>query len=405
MEDTLRDLNKLINYYQKLVDSIPINECSNQQPIKSSTSNFSSSSSSSLNASTNPSDLFEPKKLTLNLDETNKSSLFSEKSSHQTSNFSSPSSSTLTTPTSEQGSFLIRKSFEENRTKNQLKKSKQNKTNKLHHSVDIINLLVKYVPINLSSQLEKCLKELINRKETVLNQISIYESTNNQCSAQEQNDFELNSLDSNYESDNNSVKSFQSFNLLSIVNETKKQTNDKIIKSNNLEVTLQIQVKLNNSDDSDSTLNESLTNLNETIQTNNASKNSNNNILLKSSITKIAKIKISNDPSPQMFLNSVSMSASSSDSTATPGSPKTPIPSFHTDNNNNNETTREASFDNLPSNTTTNADQPTVSQDLLNFKRQLSDGYSSSNTPLSASSINNETPSCNPFFSSSQNNL
>lgn len=395
MEDTLRDLNKLINYYQKLVDSIPINECSNQQPIKSSTSNVSSSSSS-LNASTNSSDLFEPKKLTLNLDETNKSSLLSEKSSHQTSNFSSPSSSTLTTPTSEQGSFLIRKSFEENRTKNQLKKSKQNKTNKLHHSVDIINLLVKYVPINLSSQSEKCLKELINRRETVLNF--------RKCSAQEQNDFELNSLDSNYESDNNSVKSFQSFNLLNIVNETKKQTNDKTIKCNNLEVALQIQVKLNNSDDSDSTLNESLTNLNETIQTNNSSKNSNNNILLKSSITKIAKIKISNDPSPQMFLSSVSISASSSDSTATPGSPKTPIPSFHTDNN-NNDTTREESFDNLPSNTTTNADQPIVSQDLLNFKRQLSDGYSSSNTPLSASSINNETPSCNPFFSSSQNNL
>lgn len=233
------------------------------------------------------------------------------------------------------------------------------------HSVEIINLLGKMsVPFHLSSQLEECLKELTTRKNVVLNQINIYESANRASDPNES--FELNSLDSNYESDNNSVKS--SSNLASKI--ITSATNEL---STSFETSLKIQCEttLNNmnSDDSDVTVNE-LIHLNE------------NKLSLVPRLligsNKINKNKSNSDSSSKT-------SSTSSDSTTTPGSPKTPTP-FSTENEIDLKTTTAQSSEAL------------ISKDNLSFMRQLSDGYSSSNTPLSASSINNETPFTNPFF-------
>lgn len=233
------------------------------------------------------------------------------------------------------------------------------------HSVEIINLLGKMsVPFHLSSQLEECLKELTTRKNVVLNQINIYESANRASDPNES--FELNSLDSNYESDNNSVKSFSNLASKIITSATNEL-------STSFETSLKIQCEttLNNmnSDDSDVTVNE-LIHLNE------------NKLSLVPRLligsNKINKNKSNSDSSSKT-------SSTSSDSTTTPGSPKTPTP-FSTENEIDLKTTTAQSSEAL------------ISKDNLSFMRQLSDGYSSSNTPLSASSINNETPFTNPFF-------
>lgn len=228
------------------------------------------------------------------------------------------------------------------------------------HSVEIINLLGKMsVPFHLSSQLEECLKELTTRKDIVLNQINIYESANRASDPNES--FELNSLDSNYESDNNSVKS--SSNLAS-----------KIITIATNELSTSFETTLNNmnSDDSDVTVNE-LVHLNE------------------NKLSLVPRLLIGSNKMNKNKSNSDSSktSSTSSDSTTTPGSPKTPTP-FSTDNCLENEIDLNK--------TTAQSSEALISKDNLSFMRQLSDGYSSSNTPLSASSINNETPFTNPFF-------
>lgn len=132
MEETLRDLNKLINYYQKLIDTVSLNDnSSKQRSLKTSTD--TSSSSSSLNAS-NATELFEQlnssKLLALCLPDTSYYCSEISNSRKNSSNFSTPATSALNTPTCEPvGSFLTRKSFdfEEIRTKKQIKKQKSNK--------------------------------------------------------------------------------------------------------------------------------------------------------------------------------------------------------------------------------------------------------------------------------------
>lgn len=154
MEEMLRDLNKLINYYQKLINSISVNDCSTMQHqqlqrTKSSANSSMADSSftSSLNAS-NASDLLEylkPNKLSLNLSDdfdnttNNTSTLLTPTSSESyayssqnSSNLSTPMSSTLTTPVIENlsnGAFLTRKSFDEYKNKKQSAKKKQKNVN------------------------------------------------------------------------------------------------------------------------------------------------------------------------------------------------------------------------------------------------------------------------------------
>lgn len=102
----------------------------------------------------------------------------------------------------------------------------------------MINLLSKLqIPIQLSSQLEECLKELRMRKENLINEMNQYKTSveaeqelkkrvlqQSESSPGNLNNSSINSsnifsdtnsdisscLDSNYESDNNSVRSYQS---------------------------------------------------------------------------------------------------------------------------------------------------------------------------------------------------
>jgi len=131
---------------------------------------------------------------------------------------------------------------------------------KLSHSVEVINLLSKLeIPIQLSSQLPECLKELRQRKEQTINEMNNYkinveqekevqkkhrllqqqqqqETSNDSLPVNLTNDSSVNSsnifsdtnsdisscLDSNYESDNNSVRSNQSNFLLHASGESNK---------------------------------------------------------------------------------------------------------------------------------------------------------------------------------------
>ena len=149
MEDSLRDLNKLINYFQKLIDST--DNTNQQQRNSSKTTMDSFSSSSSLNAS-NAQDLcdqlYATKKLSLSLvnDKLNTSSalnlssleISSSSSRKNSSNLSTPFASLINTPTNEQyGSVLIRKSLEDTRTKKQLRKTKSYKNVKFLNFIQI----------------------------------------------------------------------------------------------------------------------------------------------------------------------------------------------------------------------------------------------------------------------------
>ncbi len=123
---------------------------------------------------------------------------------------------------------------------------------KISHSVEVINLLNQLqIPLNLSSQLEECLKELRHRKELLINEMNTYrfnieqEQLNKSLQMQaENNEMVKNStcpntsnafsdtysdisscLDSNYESDNNSVQSFQS-SFLNRQAETRRENSD-----------------------------------------------------------------------------------------------------------------------------------------------------------------------------------
>lgn len=272
------------------------------------------------------------------------------------------------------------------------------------------------VPIQLSSQYDECLRELASRKQTVLNEMQVYTSENAARVALDEragaDNFESKSRDSNYESDNNSVTSFQS----SMNNVLEKLTSSNFNNDNNssnietqlgaialdvastsscLATNLKVQretsvtsIFVNNSDDSDATIHES-----QQLMSSDGKRDSVSRLLNRSKST-AAKIKI----------NSSKSSSASSDSTTTPGSPNTPTPHV-TDKLDDTETSMDRSFNSTPTLSSSTVTTTKINEDdssfLLNnkdFMRQLSDGYSSSNTPLSASSISNELPTVNVFF-------
>lgn len=124
----------------------------------------------------------------------------------------------------------------------------------------MINLLSKMqIPIQLSSQLEECLKELNLRRDQVTEQINIYklnieleqEQINKKKMLDRQNLYSNNAnnsshlfsdtnsdisscLDSNYESDNNSVRSCQSLFFKHNKNNKQESSNLLSVKPDNL---------------------------------------------------------------------------------------------------------------------------------------------------------------------------
>lgn len=426
MEENLRDCNKLINYFHKLIygkedtsDNDNTKSYVNQSFMSSSFVSGSggyqpSSESSSLGSSMNSVQFNQTNaltdlknQLTLGLQNTNNNNNNLSpvgENYHLTLNESltplpSPSITSLSnanTPNYEDkmpffsntGAYLPKKKCNELNNNTQpnrknRKGKKHHKNAKISHSVEVINLLSKMdMPIHLSSQLEECLKELHSRQENFLNEMNLYKlnielvkqeqlniknkfDSDNQLkinsSANNSNISDTNSdisscLDSNYESDNNSCRSFQSSFLVNAVNnENINQLNDSLglvtnpieLKSDDIResldklgnqpnVTSTSSNGPTNSDDSDVTINESSLNEKE-LKILSAQ-------LKKNQITTLTRTKSS--PAP-------------------------------------NETSPENKLD-----TTNN----------FSFFRQLSDGYSSSCTPLSANSISNEQPHINPFF-------
>lgn len=190
-------------------------------------------------------------------------------------------------------------------------------------------------------------------------------------------------LDSNYESDNNSIN-YNSFNSVSFSSDnstaaaaaaaTENQFSifDKDDEFTELSMNKTKPHKAqNSSDDSDATLNDCKLGLID------------------------FQLKKSNINSGT---NKSSASSSNSDNTIAPGSPKTPTPLSVSACSDLLSSGGDSSCLSLKNE---NSNENNV---RLKISRQLSDGYSSSGTPLSASSINNEHPAQNPFFQRENSN-
>lgn len=432
MEEDMRDYTKLINYFHKLLYGKEADITDNENKLSSSQSSFTSSSfgsgvggyqscseSSSLASSKN-SQQFDQSNTLDNLKNQliplNLSSSASSKSTgfyvcNELTPLPSPALSTtssLNTPNSANddhppffcanGSYVMKKKINEsNQNRKNKKGKKQNKNAKISHSVEVINLLNQLqIPLNLSSQFEECLKELTRRKYALINEMDTYKfnieqdqlNRSLQMQAQDRNDTKNSTncpntsqafsdaysdisscLDSNYESDNNSVSSF--FNR-----ETQTNRKDNLLltlgsnytnEAQNVNVTDKLGRELStvssttnssnggpaNSDDSDVTINESTLNEKELK-------------FLSAQMTK-------------------SQNEVSSSNQATITSSNQPL-------------LRVKSTPNKHFNQRQNSDKKLEIKNNFNFFRQVSDGYSSSCTPLSASSITNELPNVNPFF-------
>lgn len=435
MEETLRDYNKLITYFHKLIYGKDENhEIDNKLNASQSfmSSSFSSgsggyqpSSESSSLASSTSSEQFNQFNFSANLKNQltlglSKLSLSSNSSNNlrtptPTGNYSikcnelmtplpSPcfsTTSSLNTPCNDDhppffcgnGSYLMKKKNNEPTSsvpnRKNRKGTKKNKNSKIAHSVEVINLLSKMeIPIQLSSQMEECYKVLCERRDKHIHEMETYkkqQESNKQKALEEKQLNKLNNmsvntsnafsdtnsdvsscLDSNYESDNNSIQSHQS----SLFLETKNNSLGfkQVINSNKMQseyskgvLVGQSSNQVNptsstassngpvNSDDSDVTINEST--LNE-----------------KELRTLSAQLKMNENNS------STSM----------------------TQTNQINVLTRAKSSP--CHNYTIDADNKIELKNNFTFFRQISDGYSSSCTPLSASSITNEQPHINPFF-------
>lgn len=427
MEDTLRDLNKLIAYYRKLTNQEDTQESSGTEKAgsisPSSSLNLSSSSLSSIPFSNTKFGSFEssykskfpvskrPSFISSSIISTgarptppNSLSLIEKASNLSlTETPSNLLNSFNITPCDEAGgSFIIKKNLDDDTINRRKKyKLKASKSSKVSHSIDIINLLTKLgIPIQLSSQYEDCLKELLSRKEVVDSELNLYITQLKMQSGEKKDDSSLNKtnssfiteasknsalisdansdisscLDSNYESDY-SVKSFN----FSVSNDSKSLNSkfsipdeNKEAPENNLkasiaydrQITITNSNAVANSDDSDVTINE----------------------VAIGDGKKEAKLLNDNQENGCLDINNLVSNqigdGLDNPSTATPNNTPTDKYCFKLSDN-------QAKTDLIGLN------------DQLNPKllsRQFSDGYSSSCTPLSASSINNEQPTKNPFF-------
>ena len=68
-----------------------------------------------------------------------------------------------------------------------------------------------------------------------------------------------------------------------------------------------------------------------------------------------------------------------------------------------NSPCKTPTLDDSKNQTNKNDENDNDNNEIKTFMRMNSDGYSSSCTPLSASSINNESPNKNPFFQATAN--
>ena len=462
MEESIRNLTKLINYFQKLSENqtgngsgscstcqVYPNTCLANQRYRYSSDALSTSS-------------LNEKRLSFSADEVpyvarfSSNELISESldesnnlcpSNHGASSLHGPNCRTdSNTFSSDQGCYMIKPKIEEFSRAHlvnckpkckQHRKHKHFKQQKISHSVEVIKLLqVMDIPFELYSKVDQCLSELLLRRNNLQEEHERYKlsiaidansansSNQNQTSDQEEmNDqseliseeqeksllksdssmvlqidennsrdeqvmsqqfllSDANSdisscLDSNYESDysqsqqkrDSSMEAFAQSDLES------EQVNFVNTKSN----------KLTNSDDSDATVNE--LQMDELVaSTSNMTTSSidlNNRIislLRQSALSNNDKTITKTNTSPRASLNlSLKIDSKSGVEMLKDKLMQTPKVIQLDDQ----EMEQDAQDDD---------------QISRSFKRQISDGYCSSNTPLSASSITNEQPNVNLFF-------
>lgn len=446
IDENLRDLDKLINYFKKL----PSVNDSNESPESSFNLENNSSYYSSLPY---PSSSFNNKRIQANhivSTSSSSSSLVSlpsnvplfvqEMEQNRTKSITRPNRINLSaslgfqasdTPSpaaflgtfnvntpidgqeTQQGHFHMKQKVDDDifaksmgagvNRKRMSKKSKSKASTPASHCVDVINLLVRMeIPIQLSSQPDECLQELKTRKEKLLNEQKIYKenqlanksskavetkttiadivtqltsfaaaasaastaTTNNNTPQETQTNSDTKSeisscLDSNYESDNN-VNGGKTSSAVSFCysEEIENERAEAIglalpkLRIGDLErqITITNSLTVTNSDDSDVTVNEAPV---------------------------ISKKKEEQHKSSNEMMSKESSSPS-----------KTP--------------TTDVSL--VALNFQHNKSSDGKVEPPKTLMRMNSDGYCSSCTPLSASSINNENPNKNPFFQTNGEN-
>jgi hypothetical protein len=462
MEESIRNLTKLINYFQKLNETQAGMGCSTCQ---TSTNTSLANQKYRYSSDALSTSWINEKRLSFSSDEApsvvrfSSNELISESidesphfcpSNSGASNFGASSphdpkcptySNTLT---SDQGFFVVKPKIDEfpegqfvnfkSRCK-QHRKHKLFKQQKISHSVEVIKLLQKMdIPFELYSKVAECLNELLLRRQSLqeehdkymllisidnfngansstLEKIDSQEDLKDLCETKSEENSLLKSdssineslnknnkrdeeainknfllsdtqsdisscLDSNYESDysQSQQKRDRSMEMFTEAN----------MKSTQSEQVNLVKPKFNkptNSDDSDATVNESQ--IDELVAS--ASNMTTSTIDLNNRIISLFK---------QGFIANNDKTI-----TKTNTSPRASLNlSLNIDNDVGTEETIETT-------SVFEVDYKRADQDAQEdlhpsrtFKRQISDGYCSSNTPLSANSITNEQPNVNPFF-------
>jgi len=452
MEEFIRNLTKLINYFQKLnenqTNSVTCYACPNTSLVNQK-HRYSSDAL--------PTSSINEKRLSFSADtETpfvirfSSNELISE-SLDESNHFCSPSSGAPSTFSSDQGCYIMKPKvddFSHSQIVNCKSKCKQHRKNKLFkqkisHSVEVIKLLQTMdIPFDLYSKVDQCLNELLLRRQNLQEEHEKYKlamsandntnsadssTSNNQTSGQEEmkDHCELKSeeqeksifksdsstslpinddksrdeqainkqfllsdahsdisscLDSNYESDYSQSQKKRETNM-----ETFAELDLKSMQVEEINFARPKSKKPNNSDDSDATVNESQMEELVTSASNmtTSSIDLNNRIicLLKQGvIANNDKTITKTNTSPRASLN---LSLKIDNSTGKKNQNDEPM-----------LTPKVIQLDEEEM----DQDEQDNQQLSRSFKRQISDGYCSSNTPLSASSMTNEQPNVNPFF-------
>jgi hypothetical protein len=397
MEEIIRDYTKLINYFQKHLN------CGSSLNVDQNSTSTPSYEENLLIALNNPTTSTNGLDLSLSFPKNDNSynnsnklnkSLGCSSSSSMISNLARPTNISFLSPTSEDlpslmnaspsgGIFILKKKLntdDETLTKfSSSSKSTKSKSLKKHNtkvplSLEIINLMLKLdMPISRTTHGEEFLREIIDKRNDVMQQLNQYKSeknaNNNDNSDRKSEQTTVSSkteqlkpqdpqlakkfndaqsdisscLDSNYESDNNSICGAINLATSSLpMNDVPLETLKECIKS------------VLHSEDSDGTVND-------------------------------------------VVIREKPLSSSNSEKTVTPKSPKSPssldcgqlMSKLQLEVKN---TSPSVEFQ--ENQASGNADNKVS----VVFSRQISDGYSSSYTPLSASSINNEQANINLFF-------
>jgi hypothetical protein len=343
------------------------------------------------------------------------------------------------------GTFIFKKKLDD-----EVVKSRTGKHNKKHHhvkggsngshhhhhkapahSIEIINLLTKLeIPIQMSSQVDECLRELIIRRHNVQTEIGMYQSAKlaaKKCSISSTDtiQFNLTSNVSNTTTDNELANDMADLYIASMEEEEPKHgsiSNNQSINQRFTDTQSEISSCLGDSNyESDNNSLHSyhknhsgvgldLSRVTTGTETNCAGQFPKG---LNAKLTDESDLTLNETRDGKKKSKPGSDSGSNkSDKTVTPSTPKSPPTSLNSLQlmSKLRQASEEQQQQVLESPTASERSliqqqqqQPLNTSSLdstprVNFARQTSDGYASSYTPLSASSVNNEQANVNLFF-------